>query len=659
MISSQTPLADQHGKSGRHYYLMFWGMIFFFIILGLRLWYLQIIKGEELRRRSESNRTEMVEMNSVRGLVQDRHGLVLLDNRASFDLCLKKSEVKDVPALLAELAHLTGRSDAELAARYEALPPSRQAVSVLIRGLTREQLVAVESRRWRLPGVSIQVSTARAPLSDVLASHVLGYMGQIGKRQLESERQRIEDTLRDLNREGEKIDETVIKTVETDLKPHRPGDLVGQSGVEQSMEWYLQGRRGTARREVDSRGRILRETVVTRPGPGYNIRLTLDSRLQALAQSLLAGRAGSIVMMDPRNFEILAMASSPTFSLNDFVEGISSERWKSLQNDPFLPMTNRAVAGQYSPGSTFKMVVALAALADGLITPETIFHCRGSLKLGDRVFNCHNKYGHGAVNLRQSLKVSCDVYYYEVGRKIGADRLAQLARDFFGLGRKTGVDLPAEQTGLMPDSDWLKRRYQKRWSTGDTLPMAIGQGYLTTTPLQVAQFTAVVANGGLLYRPHLVKEVLDVNGAVVKSFEPELVSKIKVAPAYLEVVKQGLAAVVGEAGGSGWRAALPGVKVSGKTGTTQVVSLKRFQSYAKGKVPYKDRDHAWFTGYAPSDRPEVAVTVLLENTGGGGTFSAPLARQMMAAYFDPAIVAETLPPPQEQPDEAEEPPLLP
>lgn len=403
-------------------------------------------------------------------------------------------------------------------------------------------------------------------------------------------------------------------------------------------------------REVDSRGRVILEMDGLDPEPGHSVRLTIDSRLQALAMSLLDNRAGAIVVMDPRNFEILALASNPTFRLSDFSGGINAGRWRALNDDRFTPLVNRAISGRYPPGSTFKMVVALAALAEGVITPETTFDCLGSLKLGDSTFNCHNRFGHGKVDLHKSLMYSCDVYYYEVGRRLGIDRLARLARDFFGVGRPTGLDLVGEIGGVMPDTEWKKRVTGRRWMPGETLPAAIGQGAVNTTPLQVAQYTAVVANGGSLYRPRLVKDLVDIEGRLVRSVEPELVSKIDLAPRFLKAVQDGLEAVVASPAGTGRRAALPGLRISGKTGTSQVVSNRFFQNYSATRVPYRLRDHAWFTGYAPSNAPEVVVTVLLENTGGGGAFAAPVARQMLAAYFDPSIVPLKLPRPQIQPD---------
>lgn len=649
MDKNQQSFSDKNeGFSGR-YHLMFWGMIFFFMILGIRLWYLQVIKGDELRRRTESNQTRVVELSPVRGLIQDRQGLVLVDNRASFDLYLQKSEVTDASALISELAAITGRPAADLEAAFEELPKDSSAL--FISGLTREELVAVECRRWRLPGLSIKVSVGRVPLTGVLAPHIIGYINEISQRQLDNEAKKIEEGIRRLVLEGETRDEARKKVVREN-KPHRAGDLIGQSGIEQSMEWNLQGRRGSVVQERDSRQRLVRELDVINPEQGYTVRLTLDSRLQAMAQSLLGERAGAIVVMDPNNFEILALASSPTFDLSDFAGGISSARWRSLQDDPFKPMFNRAVAGSYAPGSTFKIVVAATALAEGIITPETVFHCQGSLKLGRDTFGCHSRYGHGAVDLKKSLKYSCDVYYYEVGHQLKVDRLARHAREYFGLGRKTGVELGAEASGLMPDSQWKERTYKEKWRPGETLPVSIGQGAVVTSPLQVAQFTAVVANGGYLYRPHLVKEIVDVNGQLVKRFEPELVNQLKVDPRYIRAIQEGLEEVVNDPGGTGRRAALPDIAVAGKTGTTQVVSQKSFKAFKKGEVPYAYRDHAWFTSYAPAEQPKVVVTVLLEHTGGGGTYAAPVAKQMLEAYFDPSIVPDKLPQPQVQPDQA-------
>jgi penicillin-binding protein 2 len=522
-----------------------------------------------------------------------------------------------------ELAQLTGHSAKELLEKFKGFKKSRPYSSnIILSGLNRADLPLIESRRHELDGLSIQLNSIRKPIRGDFAPHLIGFMGEISREQLESD-----------NYPG-----------------YRQGELVGQSGLEQSLEGLLHGEKGQQQMTVDSKGRMLQELSTDYPQPGYDIRLTIDSRLQRVSQSLLGEQAGAIVVMDPRNFEILALASSPMFNLNDFVGGISSARWKSLNEDPFSPMQNRAVNGQYSPGSTFKIAVALAALAEGVITPETGFSCTGALRLGNHSFRCWNRHGHGYVNLHNSLKQSWDVYYYEVGRRLGVDRLAAKVREFFGLGRTLGLELQSEKGGLVPDQAWKMRRYGRNWNQGETLPVSIGQGYLLTTPLQVAQYTAVLANGGTLYRPHLVKEIVDFDGRMVHNSIPEVINQISMKPEYINIVKKGLEAVVNDPGGTGRRAQLPDIKVAGKTGTTQTVSLEKYQGFSASNRPYKMLDHAWFTSYAPADDPEVVVTVLLEHTGGGGVKSAPLAAKVLAAYFDKSIDTNQMPPYQVQPD---------
>ena len=648
MAKIHQPFTDRKDEAGGRYHLMFWMMVFFFVILGARLWYLQVIRGEELHDRVESNRTRTVELTPARGLILDRNGTVLVDNEGSFDLCIQKGQVKNADKLLEEISAITGTDYDELQRQYQEIKYPNANVP-LVKGLTRPELVAVESRRFRLEGVSIQVNSHRHPLIDVLAAHTIGYVREIGKEQLEAERKKMDEAVRRLVSEGETREEAQ-KKVKREINPHRSGDLVGRSGLEQSMEYYLHGRPGLAEREVNARERVLSEVIKEMPESGYNIRLTLDARLQAMAQSLLGDRAGAVVLLDPRNFEILALASSPTYRLSDFSGGISAKKWKNLLDDKFTPLMHRAIAGQYPPGSTYKIAVALAALSEGFITPTTTFHCSGSMKIGNDTFRCHNRFGHRTVDLKKSLAVSCDVYYYEVGRLMGIDRMSRKVGEFFGLGRTAGLELNSENGGLLPTTEWKLRREKRRWTQGDTVTASIGQGYILTTPLQVAQMTAVLANGGHLYRPHLVREVVDVDGRVVKTFEPELVSKVNTDPAHIEAIKRGLEAVVNEPGGTGRRAALPDVMVAGKTGTSQVVSNKKVESYDRNRIPYENRDHAWFTGYAPAENPEVVVAVLLEHTGGGGTFAAPIGGRMLAAYFDPSIMPSILPPAQVQPD---------
>jgi penicillin-binding protein 2 len=616
-------------EQGQEYYP--WELLFLkslvvcvFVVLLLRLWFLQIAKGDEYLEKSRSNHISQFELPSVRGLILDRENRSLVENEVVFELTVTPKEVKNQDDLLERVANLTNKSKESLAEKLKAFEKSKPySPSVWVTGLNRADVSRVESQGHRLPGLAVRANSVRRPIQGDFAPHLIGYIGQISKAQLES----------------------------NDYPGLRQGDLVGQAGLEQSMESFLQGQKGSWMVTVDSNGRILEELQQVSPKPGHNVRLTIDSRLQRVSQALLAEQAGAIVVMDPRNFEILAMASSPMFNLFDFVGGISTERWRALNDDPFTPMQNRAVGGQYPPGSTFKIAVALTALSEGVVVPETEFNCAGALLLGNVPFHCWLKTGHGRINLFNALKYSCDVYFYELGRRMGIERLSTGVREYFGLGRPLGVELKSEQGGLVPDPAWKMRRFKRPWTQGDMLHVAIGQGYMLSTPLQVAQYTAVVANGGTLYRPHLVKEIVDYEGKIVYNAKPEVINKLSLKPEHLRTIQKGLVAVVNEPGGTGRRAALTKVKVAGKTGTSQTVSLDKYKGYTSANRPYKLRDHAWFTAYAPADKPEVVVAVILEHAGGGGTTSAPVAAKMLEAYFNPVIDTNLMPPYQAQPNE--------
>ncbi|MDR2198563.1 MAG: penicillin-binding protein 2 [Deltaproteobacteria bacterium] len=616
---------ERKGEGRRFFWIHVVLLTAFTIILG-RLWVLQVAMGDEYLKKSETNYTRLTQIPTTRGLIKDRDGRVLVDNSVSYELLVTPREAGDKAGaedLSRRVGALLMRDPDDLHKRFRTIAArSQYRPGVWINDLSRADLALLESRRHAFSGLSVQVNSMRKPLAGNFAPHVIGYLGEIGQAQLNS------GLFPDLG----------------------PGDLIGQSGIEQSMDRVLQGEKGQRLMTVDSKGRLLEELEREYPTPGHNVILTIDSRMQRVAQALLGEKAGAVVVMDPRNFEILAMASSPYFNLDDFTGGVSAERWRSLLDDPFHPMENRAVGGQYPPGSTFKIALSLSALAEGVITPETVFHCAGALRMGDHLFGCWNRHGHGAVNLHRSLKESCDVYYYEVGRRMGVDRIAKRVRESFGLGRTLGADLLTERPGLVPDQAWKLRRFQAPWNAGETLPVSIGQGYLLATPLQVAQYTAVAANGGYLYRPRLVKEIRDFEGRLAERIEPELVHRLDINPDYLDKVRKGLESVVNDPGGTGGRARLAGVRVAGKTGTSQVVSLKRFQGYTTQGRPYKYRDHAWYTAYAPAENPEVVVTVLLEHSGGGGANAAPVAGKILEAWFDKSVDVVFMPPYQVQPD---------
>ncbi len=589
----------------QHFYVIV-GVICLFLLLILRLWYLQIVRGYEFRIKSETNRTRVQDIAPSRGLIYDRNGLTLVDNYPSYELAIIREDVSDAGDLIHRLAYYLGIPYETLQARYNEIKKKPAFLPVtLVSNMTREELVAIETNRFGLPGVVIRVQPRRRYLHDQMAAHVIGYMGEVSQNQLDN----------------------------PEYKEHRMGDQAGQYGIEREWETYLHGKRGHREVEVNAAGRVLQLIREASPTPGDNLYLTLDARLQLVAQEALGDQVGAIVALDPNSGEVLAMASNPTFSQNDFVNGITPEKWKALIENPMHPLENRAVGGQYPPGSTFKIVTAAAALEEKKTTPEDSIKCTGAYPYGDRTFRCWNRYGHGKVALHDAIKESCDVYFYDVGRQIGIERLSLYAKAF-GLGRKTGIGLASERPGLVPNKEWKKKNLKKRWQGGETLHVSIGQGYLLTTPLQMAQVTAAAANGGTIYRPHLVQKITTADGNVKKYFEPEVVSRLNFKPETFELIRQGLAAVVNEDGGTGFRARLEDVLVAGKTGTSQVVTQKR-QGVSPKDVPYKYRDHAWFVAFAPVDKPKIALAVVVEHVGHGGAVAAPVAKVVLQAFFHP------------------------
>jgi penicillin-binding protein 2 len=408
------------------------------------------------------------------------------------------------------------------------------------------------------------------------------------------------------------------------------GDLIGKFGTEKKLESILRGQGGGQQVEVDATGKRLRVVGSVEATAGQSLVLTIETELQQKAEQLLEGREGSIVVLDVHTGEILAMANRPVFDPNAFARGITMEEWRSLTKDPLHPLSNRAIQGQYPPGSTFKVIMAAAALEKGVISPTTRFSCSGGFPFGKHVFHCWRKRGHGSVDLRQAIAQSCDVYFYRVGQLLGIQAIADYARRF-GLGAPLGIPLDHEVGGTIPDPAWKKSRLGAPWYAGETLSVVIGQGYVTATPLQMAVAAAAVANGGTVYRPHLVKRILGDNGEPLREFGPEVLQETKISPATLQLVRAGMTDVVNAERGTGKKAKLPEILVAGKTGTSQVIAG------AKGKgtlLPRQYRDHAWFIAFAPADAPEVAVACLLEHAGeGGGAAAAPVVKEVLASYF--------------------------
>ncbi len=581
--------------------------LLFSVLLG-RLWYLQLLLGESFRAQSENNRIRLVDVPPRRGLIFDTKGRLLADNRPAFTLAVVPEDVPDWDQLTRRLESLVGVTPEEIKRARRAARGQPPFKPIRLRShLDRHQLALVETFRYELPGVKVLVEYRRAYLAPEITAHVVGYLGEINQRELA----RLPRSL------------------------YRLGDYVGRYGLEASRERVLHGRRGAKQVEVNALGRELAVLEEVEARPGQDLVLSIDLDLQRAAAKALGNEAGAVAAMNPKTGEVYCLYSSPSFDQNDFITGLTAAEWEALAKDERHPLKDRAISGVYPPGSTYKIITAAAGLQEGVITPETTFFCSGQIPFGRRTYKCwaYKKGGHGQVNLHKALKESCDVYFYKVGLRLGVERLAKYARAF-GLGRPTGVLLPHEARGTVPDGRWKKKRFGEPWQEGETLSLAIGQGFTQVTPLQLARMVSVVANRGRLVTPTLVKQVLPPGASEPVPEPPGISRRVPVDPKYLEDIHRGLVAVVNEPGGTARRARLPGITVAGKTGTAQVVSLAFFKSFGKeDKVPWRYRDHALFVGYAPAEDPTIAVAVVVEHGGHGGSDAAPVARAVMAAYF--------------------------
>jgi len=573
-----------------------------FFLLLTRLWYLQVVKAQDFQSKSESNRLRLVPVAASRGTIFDRNGTVLVSNRPSFSVAVIPQEVKDRDALLDQLSAYLGIDRTELLEKWEkGKGRARYYPIVLASGITRDQLEFLEERRLWLPGLDVEVKPVRQYEVGVLASHLLGYIGEISDDELKSE----------------------------GYAGYNSGDYVGKSGIERSWERLLHGKNGGRQIEVDARGRILRTISENSPVVGSSLVLTIDAELQKRTEQSFGEQAGAAVVIDVNTGEILAFSSNPDFDPSLFAGRMPPDKWKEYLEDKRHPLENKALKGQYPPGSTFKIITALAGLEEGLINERTTVVCRGSYTLGGSTFGCWQRKGHGAVNLKRALKESCDVYFYQLGEKLGIDKIAAYSRRL-ALGAPMGVGLENEKGGLIPTSEWKEKRHKKKWLQGDTLPASIGQGYVLMTPIQLASMISSVATDGLVYRPHLIKRIIDQDGRVIQEFKPEILARSGIGAGSFRLVKEGLSAVVNEGGGTGGMARLYEVQVAGKTGTSQVVKLRD----RKGGIPYQYRDHALFVGFAPYDKPEVAVAVVIEHGEHGGAAAAPIAGRILRAYFE-------------------------
>ncbi len=572
-----------------------------FAFLTYRLWVLQILQGNRYTVMSEHNRIRLERVPAVRGLVFDRKNRLLIHSGPSFDVQYVPDDNAGQEDTLRRLAEMVEVDEERL---KEAAQGGNGAKRVtLVRDVDWPSVVAVETHQLDLPGVHVSVRERRSYSTDEVAAHVLGYLGEINAAQLQR-----------LRRQG-----------------YRSGDAIGQAGLEKSWERHLAGRSGGEKVEVDAMGRKIRVIDRHNATPGHNVVLTVDMKLQQVAHDALKGKEGAIVVLEVNTGAVLALASSPAFDPNWFARGLTSQEWRHLTDDQETPLHNRALQGQFPPGSTFKIVTALAALQEGVISADQTLWCGGSYKVGNRTLRDWKKQGHGHVTMHQALVQSCDVYFYQISQRLGVDKIARYARRF-GFGSPTGIPLEGEGPGLVPDRAWKKGRFGTPWYPGETPLVAIGQGFLSVTPLQMTSMTATVANGGTVYRPWFVKKVVSPDGEVMEEYGPVRAGTVALKKENWGVVRRALFDVVHGRRGTARRARSDVVGIAGKTGTAQVAEM-RGEAVKSEDLPYEVRDHAWFVAYAPAEQPEIAVTVLVEHGGHGGATAAPIAKRIIEAYF--------------------------
>ncbi len=574
-------------------------------ILAGRLYFLQVVSHEKFTKAAQAQQVKVIRDEAPRGLVRDRHGELLVGNRLSHDLVADLDAVRDDRTVAELVSQVTGEPADEIEAKLATARESARTHRVtLAKDLLFSMVAYVEARREDAPGLTVESRQVRQYPEGALAAHALGYAGEATADQLDS---------------PEFHDYHVV------------GEQIGRRGLERQHDRLLSGQRGARSIVRDVVGREISSHVDVQVTPGADLELTLDLSVQRAAERALSGLRGAVVMLDVRDGGVIALASAPTFEPGAFVGGISNLRWRELQDDPATPLLFRAVAGTYPPGSIWKPLVAAAALQQGVRRESDTTFCGGAVVINRQTKHCWKEIGHGFINLETALVKSCNIYFYQAAKDLGLDPIYELA-DAMGVGRKTGIDLSEERSGILPGRAWKKKRYGESWYPGDTINLSIGQGYLTITPLQVAAYTMAIANGGTAWKPYLLRRATDAaDGEVLFEVEPEAAHEMKFDPDALAFLHQAMTRTVDE--GTGRRSRLPGIKVAGKTGTAQSVALPS-PGVDEGERELWEKEHAWFMGFAPADDPQVAFAVIVEHAGGhGGSIAAPIARQALEAWF--------------------------
>lgn len=570
---------------------------FMFVVIIGRLYYLQVYQADKYKMLADENRISTRLLIPPRGIIYDRNQEHLASNRQNFQVSIVAEQTTNVQETLDAFKKIMPLTEAEEEKIKKELKRKRSFVPIKIKdNLTWEEVAKIQLNAPSLPGIVIDEGLSRYYPFGEKMTHLLGYVSSVSDSDVK--------------------DDPLLEV---------PGFKIGKAGIEKFFEKRLRGRGGNQKLEVNAYGRVMKEIEKNDGVLGERVDLSIDARLQSKAFELLGEESGAVVLMDVHNGEILAFVSTPSYDPNLMVTGISNNDWKALLNNERHPLTNKVIAGQYSPGSTFKMIVALAGLESGAIKPETRFFCAGKMFLGSHPFHCWKHSGHGYLDVVQALQHSCDIFFYETAQKVGIEKIADMARRL-GLGEKIGIGLDNEKAGLIPDKAWKQRRYKEPWHPGETLISGIGQGYILTTPLQLVTMMARLVNGGYEVKPTFLR---------VSEEEQKNIKKINLSPTYLDIVKEGMFNVVNVPGGTAYMSRFDynGMKMGGKTGTTQVrrISLKERQTgiLKESELPWRLRNHALFVGYAPHNNPKYAVVVLVEHGGGGSSVAAPIASKLL------------------------------
>jgi len=564
-----------------------------FCLFAVRLWYLQIHLGPVFTEKSRNNQLRTEYLFAPRGFLRDRNGELLAVNEPAFVLGLVREDCDDIPATLAKVSEWTGIPPERLKDIYTRNKPKVKPFEplTLVPDLDFDLIAKVEGAGIRWPGLEILSRTRRKYIYGHLLSHVLGYVAEANEAEMQA-------------------DPTLSL-----------GDFVGKQGLENRLDDRLRGTKGRRLIEVDVTGRRLSEELQREPKAGEEVFLSIDLGLQQLGHKVLDGKAGAIVVMDPDSGEIHALVSEPTYDSNIFTTGLSSAQWAELRDNPMHPLQNRATQGVYPPGSVFKLLMAADALHEKAIDPSETVFCTGELALGNHVFRCWKRGGHGTVNLQRALIESCDTYFYKLGMKLGVDRISEYAK-LAGFGSPTGIDLPHEKPGLIPSREWKQKRFGVRWTKGEDLNLAIGQGYTGTTPLQIARLVAALINGGKVLKPQLMRGIA-----------PEVMGNIPLTPESAAIIKRAMVATVEDPHGTCRRVLTPGVVVGAKTGSAQVVRLTDELKRMGDSVPYKYRDHAWMAGFGEKDGRRFVVVAMVEHGMHGASGAGPAVKAMLDALF--------------------------